>query len=379
MSAAFTGPSRGLGIELYRGCMACIRSVNEAGGIHGRKIVVKVADDGYNPVPAIQNTIDFIQRDGVFMLMGYVGTPTVTRILPLLTRYSDQSVFLFFPFTGAQPQREPPYERYVFNLRASYRQETRGLVDHFVKIGRKSIGVFYQVDAFGRSGWDGVKRALACHNTDIVGEATYHRGAAFDESFLPQVGSLRATGADAIICVGAYAACAGFIRDARDAGWDVPIANVSFVGSENLLGLLLEAGKTRARSLTTNLVNTQVVPSYEDTSLPAIREYRRLMDESNPEPPAHLVEKGYQPVRYSFVSLEGFLNARVLIEILRRMGPRPTRENIRGVVEQIRQLDLGVNAPISFGPDRHQGCDAVYYTTVKDGRFVPFDWREWAR
>ena len=156
MSAAFAGPSRGLGIELYRGAMAYIEEVNAAGGVNGRQIVLRPYNDGYQPIPAVDNTIDLVEQEDVFLLFGYVGTPTVTRILPLLKRYDPQSIHLLFPFTGAQPQREAPYDEFVFNLRASYRQETAGLTDHFVSIGRERIAVFYQADAYGRSGWDGV-------------------------------------------------------------------------------------------------------------------------------------------------------------------------------------------------------------------------------
>lgn len=160
MSAAFQGPSRVLGRELYQGSMAYIDHINATGGIAGRPIVIKAYDDGYDPVSAVENTLRLIERDKVLLLFDYVGTPTVTRVLPLLRTYRDQHVSLFFPYTGAQPQREAPYDRFVFNLRASYRQELAGLVDHFVRIGRKKIAVFYQVDAYGRSGWDGVRRAL---------------------------------------------------------------------------------------------------------------------------------------------------------------------------------------------------------------------------
>jgi hypothetical protein len=139
MSAAFTGPSGGLGIELYRGAMAYVEQINRNGGVHGKRIAIKAYDDGYNPIPAIHNTIKLIDIDRVFLLFGYVGTPTVTRILPLLKTYGDQSVYLLFPFTGAQPLRQPPYDAYVFNLRASYQEETAGLVDHFVAVGRTRL------------------------------------------------------------------------------------------------------------------------------------------------------------------------------------------------------------------------------------------------
>src|SRR3984957_5854952 len=208
MSAPFTGASKALGIELYRGAMAYFEHVNSQGGVHGRKIVIKAYDDGYNPTPAIDNTIRLIDTDHVFLLFNYVGTPTTARCLPLLKRHRDQSVLLFFPFTGAQPQRHPPYGEFVFNLRASYYQETAGLVDHLVAIGRKRVAVFYQVDAYGRNGWEGVRRALARHGLKMAGEATYLRGTAYPESMQRQVDILRQTDADAVISIGAYAASA---------------------------------------------------------------------------------------------------------------------------------------------------------------------------
>ena len=380
MSAAFTGPSESLGIELYRGIMTYLGYINSQGGIHGKKIVIKAYDDGYNPIPAIENTIKLIEKDNVFLLLSYIGTPTVTRALPLLKIYRDQFVHLFFPFTGAQPQREPPYDQFVFNLRASYRQETEGLVDHFMAIGRKRIGVFYQADAYGRSGWDGVRRALEKYGLSIVGEATYRRGTDYAQSLKQQVDMLRNAHPDAIISIGAYAACAAFIREARDTGWEVPIANVSFVGSESLLSLLLQSGKTTGRDYTANLINSQVVPSYEDTSLAAVREYRDLIARYNPMPPSELMKGTYQPLRYSFVSFEGYLNAKLLVEILRRMGHTPEKARIKEVVEGVQNYDLGIDAPVSFGPHKHQGLNVIYYTMVENGTFVPLtNWERWKK
>ena len=175
MSAAFSGPSRGLGSELYRGAMAYFNYVNDNGGVAGRKITLKLYDDGYQPDPCVRNTMNLMLEDNVFLLFGYVGTPTVTRVLPLLKKFQDEQVYLFFPFTGAQPQREPPYGDFAFNLRASYRQETAGLVNNFLDAGKRKIGVFYQADAYGRSGWAGVRAALDRHGERLAGEATYRR------------------------------------------------------------------------------------------------------------------------------------------------------------------------------------------------------------
>ena len=375
MSAAFSGPSRGLGIELYRGASAYFGHVNANGGVGGREITLTTYDDGYQPDPSVRNTVSLMLEDDVFLLFGYVGTPTVTRVLPLLKKFQERNVYLFFPFTGAQPQREPPYGEFAFNLRASYRQETAGLVDNFVGVGRRRIAVFYQADAYGRSGWAGVRRALAMHGETIAGEATYRRGTRFTGSLRAQVEILQAANPEAVICIGAYAACAAFARDAVDLGLHVPIANLSFVGSENLLKLLadLDADSTRYTSV---LVNSQVVPSYEDVSIPAVLEYRNLMARYDPQPPPELLKEAYAPFAHSFVSLEGFLDAKLLVEILRRLGDPPDRDDLERAVYSVRDYDIGIGEPVSFGPDRRQGLQKVYYTVVEDGRFVTLDdWR----
>ena len=374
MSAAFSGPSRGLGIELYRGASAYFEHVNRAGGIGGRRIRLKIYDDGYQPDPAVKNSTTLMLEDQVFLLFGYVGTPTVTRVLPLLKKFQDRDMFLFFPFTGAAPQREPPYGDFAFNLRASYGQETAGLVDNFVKVGRRRIAVFYQADAYGRSGWAGVRKALARHGEQIVGEATYKRGSKFTSVMRKQVEILQAANPEAVICIGSYAACAAFARDAVDLGLSVPMANLSFVGSENLLKLLSE-GRDDAERYTDLLVNSQVVPSYEDTSIPAVREYRDFMARYNPEVPADLVTENYTPFAQSFVSLEGFLDAKLMVEVLRRLGDNPTRAGLEQAVFTIRDFDLGISERVSFGPDRRQGLQGVYHTVVEQGRFVTLeDW-----
>jgi ABC-type branched-subunit amino acid transport system substrate-binding protein len=380
MSAAFRGPSRGLGIELYRGSMAYFDQVNRAGGVHGRKIVIKALDDGYNPIPAIDNTVQFLEYDEPLLLYGYVGTPTVTRVLPLLKLYEKRHTYLFFPFTGAQPQRQPPYEEFAFNLRASYFQETAGLVDNFVKLGRKRIAMLYQVDAYGRGGWDGVRRALARHRLSIVEEATYVRGTPFRADFGPHVAILKKAEPDAIICIGAYAACAAFLRDARESGWDVPIANISFVGSENLLGLLLDAGKAHGKDHTRNMIHSQVVPNYRRDDLPAAIEYRKLLDGYRGMPEVSAQETDYQAPLFSDVSFEGFLNAKLLVEILRKLGKDADRSRLRSVVETMGPVELGIDVKAEFRADRHQGLDRVYYATVEDGRFVQLDdWSRWKK
>ncbi len=371
MSAAFRGTAAGLGAEFYRGAQACYAEVNARGGIWGRAITVTPLDDGYEPVPCVNNTIQLIERDQVFFLSNYVGTPTLTRALPIIKRYADQQVLLIGNFTGAQPQRESPYADQVFNIRASYRQEMMALVERFWSQGARKFGVFYQIDAYGRSGADGVARGLALHGARIVAEATYSRGARFEDDMAPAVRALHGAGADVVLCTGAYQGCGAFVRTARELGWTVPISNLSFVGSDAMLALLVRHGRTTGRDLTRGLVNSQVVPSYDDTTLAGVGEYRALMDRHDPAVPQPLRDARYPVQRYSFIGLEGFVNAKVIVEALRRAGPIPTRAGLRQALEGMRNLDLGIGTLLSFGPERHQGLDGVYFTHVVNERWVP--------
>ena len=392
MSADFSASARALSIELYRGAMAYLIPLNQAGGVHGRQVEITAYDDKYQPDRAIENTLRLMKED-VFALFSYVGTPTMIRTLPLLRMREAQHFLLFFPFTGADASRVPPYDKFSFNLRASYDQETKGLVDHFVAVGRTSIAVFYQADAYGRTGWGGVRKALAQHGLKIAGEATYRRGSPYDQSYDSQVALMQRVKPDAIVCIGTYPACAGFVRDLRDRGVDAPVATISFVGSDAMLRLLVDAEQKSGKDYTSRLVSSQVVPSYQDTSLPAVREYRAAMDRYRDSimPPESLIypggktpESAYEPLPYSFVSLEGYLNAKLIVAILGRMGGKPERSDLEQAALSMGEFDLGLGQKLSFGgpTDRRQASDQVYYTVVKSGQSVPLqdgEWEAWSK
>jgi branched-chain amino acid transport system substrate-binding protein len=392
MSADFSASARALSIELYRGAMAYLLPLNNAGGVNGRRVVIKAYDDQYEPDLAIRNTLKLMAED-VFALFSYVGTPTMNRTLPLLRMHHDKDFLLFFPFTGADTNRIPPYDQLSFNLRASYVQEMKGLVDHFVAVNRTRIAVFYQADAYGRAGWAGLREALDEHGLEIAGEATYRRGSPFDQSYDRQVAIMQRLQPDAVVCVGTYLACAGFVRDMRDRGVDCPVATISFVGGGAMLKLLSAAERESNKDYTSRLVSSQVVPSYNDDSVPAVREYREAMDRYRDAimPPDSLLyphgktaEREYAPLPYGFISLEGYLNAKLFMAILQRMGADPRRADLAATVLAMGDFDLGIGQPLSFGGDtaRRQASDQVYYTVVKDGRFVPFrdgEWEAWAK
>jgi branched-chain amino acid transport system substrate-binding protein len=393
MSADFSASARALSIELYRGAMAYLVPVNKAGGVNGRRVVITAYDDQYDPDLAIRNTLKLMDQDNVFALFGYVGTPTMNRTLPLLRMHRAKNFLLFFPFTGASTNRIPPYDQLSFNLRASYDQETKGLVDHFIAVHRTRIAVFYQADAYGRAGWAGVRDALAKYGLEIAGEATYRRGSPFDQSYDRQVAIMQRLQPDAVVCVGTYPACAGFVRDMRDRGVECPVATISFVGGEAMLKLLSAAERKLNKDYTSRLVSSEVVPSYHDESVPAVREYREAMDRYRDAimPPDSLIypngktaEREYELLPYSFVSLEGYLDAKLFVAILQRMGSNPKRADLAQAVLTMGDFDLGMGQPLSFGgtTGRRQASDQVYYSVVKDDHFVPLrdsEWEAWAK
>ncbi len=350
-----SGPSQSLGQNLLRGSVAYFELSNERGGIYGRKISILLKDDKYEPDPAVQNTNELIEKEKSFFLFDYVGTPTLTRVLPLLKYYEKEKIVNVAPFTGADPQRKPPYDKFVFNIRASYREETRTLVRYLYAKGHRRIGFLGQADAYGKSGEIGVTDALAELNLKPVETVTYRRNQSFETDMTAQVGILRQAGADAVIAVGVYGPCGAFIRDARMAGWDVPVANVSFVGAEVLLDKLRQTSKTSGRDLTANLINSQVVPSPDDTRYPLVVDYR-----------AHL-----SPENYGFVTLEGWLNAVVVTEALRRAGPSPSREDFIRAMESLHGWDPGLGVNLEFSSASHQGLHRVWLTRTEKGHWVP--------
>jgi branched-chain amino acid transport system substrate-binding protein len=350
-----SGASQSLGRNLLRGSRAYFDRVNGDGGVNGQQIAIILKDDKYEPNPAIQNTHDLIEKNKVFFLFDYVGTPTLTRVLPLLKYYEKEKIVNVAPFSGADPQRTPPYDRFVFNIRASYREETRALVRYLHAMGFRRIGFLGQADAYGKSGEIGVTKALSELGLEIVETATYRRNQAFESDMTAQVKILRDAGADAVIAVGVYGPCGAFIRDARSAGWNVPVANVSFVGSEVMLALLRDTSKKLGKDLTAGLINSQVVPSTDDLRYPIVTDYR-----------AHT-----SPDSYGFIELEGWLNAVVVTEALRRAGPSASREDFIRAMESLHGWDPGVGVELEFSPASHQGLHKVWLTRTEKARWVP--------
>ena len=365
--AAFSGPSAGLGVEMWRGVFAAFQEANDRGGVFGRKIRLVLADDRYEADSAAAAVLTLIEKDKVFALGFGVGTPTIVKALPVVLQYHQrEGLFYFSNFTGAQPQRQPPYDKVVFNIRASYYQEAAAIVNAYVAMNRKKICTYVQDDAYGTDGREGVKRALRAHGLELVADTRYPRGQSFDVVTDAQVKICRAAGADAIIMVGSYQACAAFIRDARNAGWNVPIHNVSFVGATQMYNLLKEYEGKSGKKVLTNLINTQVVPHYGETAIPIIAQYRAAMEKYDPKIPPGIGDAGgYRPAqKFSFGSVEGYVSARALLAILEKTGRELTRQSFYATAESMGQFDLGLGVPLELSPTRHQALDKVWFTVM---------------
>ena len=349
-SLALGGHAGYLGTQTLHGALAYIRHVNQQGGIHGRRLRVIAYDDGYDPPRCVTNTQKLIVQDKVFTLFCYVGTPTTVKILPLV---EDARIPVVGMFTGANALREP-LNRYLINVRASYYQETGAAVKHLVESMKlKKIAVFYQYDAYGFDGLKGTEIALRPYGLVPVATGTYIRGTLDVEEGLRKI---MAAQAEAVVMIGTYEPCAKFIRLAKERQYSPVFYNVSFVGADELARLL---GQIDAK-----IIVTQVVPPPEvsdsNKELWGAREYLALL-------------KQYYPSdRPNFVSLEGYINAKVLVEGLERAGRELNRETFINAIESIQELDLGIANLLSFSPGDHQGLERVYFTHLQDGKFV---WR----
>jgi ABC-type branched-subunit amino acid transport system substrate-binding protein len=342
--AALEGPAAGLGTGMHQGMKACFDAVNAAGGVNGRTLTLVAVDDGYDPDKCIDGTVKLIEEDKVFALAGYVGTPTVKAALPVI---SDKKVPLVGLFTGAMIFRQP-VNRYVFSLRASYNDETEMLVEHLVKdLGVGKIAVFYQNDSFGQSGLAGVEKALAKRSLAVVGKGTFERNTLAVKSGLAAV---VASAPEAVVMVGPYKPIAAFVKEARAAGLAVPLATISFVGTENLIKELADAAN--------GLIISQVVPSPDDAAIPLVKEYREAIAKSFPD------------AAPSYVGLEGFVTGKLFALGLAKAGAAPTREGLADALEGLAASDLG-GMTVKFGKDDHQASDLVFLTQVSGGKAKP--------
>ena len=341
-SAALSGPAEQLGLDMMRGIQAAFQEQNQAGGVHGRQLNLTTLDDFYEPDSAFVNTRNLIRNQGVFALIGEVGTPTSRSASPLA---SSEGVPFVAPFTGAEFLRDSNLDN-VLNLRASYYQETEEMVARLTEdLGITRIAVLYQNDSYGKAGLEGTRLALERRGLAPVQSWYYQRNTS---AVKLAVHNIVAANPEAVIMIGAYSPVAKAITLARE-DIDPVFMTVSFVGSNALADQLGEEG--------TGVYVTQVVPLPDDTSIPVVAAYHSALKAFDPE------------ATPGFVSLEGYLAGRLAITGLELCGADLSRECFLNAVRNAGSIDIQGMA-LRYGPGDNQGSDAVYLTVIgADGKY----------
>lgn len=344
-SAAFSGPAKDLGKNMRLGIEAAFGEANARRGIFGRRLELLSLDDAYEPEAAIANTRRLVVEEGVFALIGAVGTPTSRSATPVA---ATAGVPYVAPFTGAAFLRQAKWQN-VINLRASYFQETEEMVVRLIRdLGIERIAVLYQDDSFGRAGYRGVRQALGRRDLKPVATGVYRRNSTAIKTALLD---LRAGAPDAVILVGAYQPVATLIAWARHIGFDPVFLTISFVGSNALARALGPAG--------TGVFVTQVVPFPTADRPPVAAAYRRALAAHAPD------------ARPGFVSFEGYLAGRLAIVALEFCGRDPDRACFLNSLRGLDVVDLD-GFELRYGPSDNQGSDAVFLTVIgNDGSYHP--------
>ena len=343
-SAPLSGANAELGNDIRNGALAYFRKVNDAGGVYGRRIELTTLDDA-NQVPRAEaNTKKLVEEQAVFALFGYASA-TLSR--PALPTVEQHGVPFLAPFTGADPMRV--FHKYVYNMRSSYADELEKIVEHYTSFGVRRFAVVHYDDAVGKENLTAVDRALKKRNLTLVSVAAWKDRAKPDiEGGLKDVMKGQP---EVVILTTLYKATADFIRSAQKAGFGAQMVSNSFPGSSPLGR---ELGKDGS-----GVAIAQVVPPPTKRSVPVVQEYQVAIEK-------HLGRK-----EYSFTSLEAFIAAKVVVEALRRAGPKLTRESFMRALETMNAYDAG-GYTMSFSPTDHNGSTYVELTVI--GRDLKFSY-----
>jgi ABC-type branched-subunit amino acid transport system substrate-binding protein len=354
MVAAMTGPSKELGMQMKVGVESAFDAANDAGGVNGQAVRLEALDDGYDPTRTLEQVKRLREKNGVIGMIGDVGTPTSAVALP----YTLENKMLFFgAFSGANLLRRDPPDRYVLNYRASYAEETQAAVHYLVKVRRlrpEQIVVFAQKDSFGDSGYEGVEAAVR----ELGGRGdtlrlNYERNTVDVGAAVSALA--RHKGIKAVVMVASYRAAAKFIEKTRELYPDLIYTNVSFVGSSALAEELKLLGPKYADGV----IVTQVVPAPDGFSSLAL-EYRDALAKYFPSEQA------------DYVSFEGYIDGKIMIEALKRAGPSPDSEKLVETMEAIHGLEIGLGVPVNFGQNDHQAVHKIWGTRLDaTGRYQP--------
>jgi branched-chain amino acid transport system substrate-binding protein len=336
-----TGPFPELIKEMIDGANAYISDVNKHGGIHGRKIVMRIRDDKGDAKTTAIAAEKLIKEDHVFALFQNRGTPHTEVILPIM---AANGVPLVAPSTGAAIFHKP-VNRLLFNVRAKYQNEVIRGVEHFTTVGVTAIGMLHVDDSFGRDALEGFNKAMAERKLVPYIVAKFDRVKADVDG---TVAALMRANPKAVIIVSPPQHIVPLIKAIRATGSQMQIMTLSNTSSQALVKDLGPAG--------VGVIVSQITPPPHLISSGLGQEFKNLT-----------MGLGVAP---SYAAMEGFVSAKVLVEGLRRAGRNLTRESFIRGLESMQKVDLG-GLMVTYGPDDHTGSEFVELTMInKDGRFI---------
>lgn len=342
-SLALTGPLGELGQALHQGAQACFAAINSKGGVNGRLIELTAADDGYDVKRAMANVSGFIEDRSNFALFNCFGTPMVEAMLPQVI---ETGIPFLAPFSGALSVR-PKNIRNIFNIRASYAEEADQLVQHLATLGVKRLGIVYQNNSFGKEVFNATQAAMSRHKMDATAVATVESNSS---DAAAAANKIALSEPEAVLVGLAGKPTIDFAHAVRLERRGMPMYALSIMGA----AATVKAMGADAIGMTVS----QIVPLPGNMSRPVVRDFQMAWKAAKvAAEPSHL-------------ALEGYINARVFVEGLRRAGKNPTRSNFIDSMWSLKHFDLGGFA-VSFNEDGLNGSHFVELTLVaRDGRFI---------
>jgi ABC-type branched-subunit amino acid transport system substrate-binding protein len=342
--APLSGVLASTGAQMVLGAKIYFQSVNDAGGVHGARIRHLVTDDSYKVDETVRLTREMIAKPEVVALFGFAGSANIGKLLSDGV-LEEGKIALVAPYTGGEGLRNP-FNPWIFHVRAGYADEAEHMVKQLTTLGSRKIAVFYQDDAFGKSGLAGVDAAVAKRGLTLAASAGYERNT---DNVADAVQKLKAANPQAIIMVSVNRSTAAFVKQYREAGGKAQLFNISVVDPAEIVKL---AGQEHA----VGLGISQVVPFPYTPTLPVIGEYQRALKKYAPDE------------KINYTSFEEFIGAKVLVEALRRAGPNPTREKVMKALESLRNYDVG-GITFRYSPDNRIGSRFAEVTIIgRDGK-----------
>lgn len=330
------------GVAAHAGMKLFFDQLNAAGGVHGRKVVLRTLDDDNKPATAEANARQLV-RDGVFLLFGCIeGGPSSA----VMKAAAELKVPLFGPMAGP-PTLRRPLQPMVFPVRAEHREEFRALMTWGKSTGLRMVGFLHADSEGGRQHLQNVRLIAQELGLEVVQGLPLKSGAK-PEDFDAMVELLKASRPDMVFNHGSSSAYQALITRARAAGLKTTFMGVNS-GSSQLVRNL--------GPLAQGMVFAQVVPSPWERKREIAREYQDAVRKSQPD------------AEFSYGALEGYMTAKALALALKAAGRDLSRAGLVKVLES-SSFDLG-GVKTRYSPTEHEGSQFVDLAIVsREGKFV---------